>query len=674
MKLKWILTGLVWTGLTAWGMAWADEPAQQAAALEEVVVTASKIPRTPGNVTQKVDVISDAEIEKIVTGKGNVAELVTYEPGVFVSVLSRNDANWGSHGGLSQKYNTFMLEGLPIDAFVEPQSLDPKAFERIEIQRGPAAVLYPNYLSMDFAGNQSPLSGTTNIILKEHIVEDLSSIDAYYGAYNTRGARIYHQQAAGNLHTFFGADYEASDYTDYGTDDSWLNMVDDPQYNKTKLYLKTTLFINEQVDHKVSLFVNRTAHEGDAGRPNRDFDHEYWTLNGAYQLPLSDRLTANLKVGYRWYDRTWEEDNFPASLALASENGVKQGILPADLSFSYAHGTGSLLTVGGDYQNATYKTFTETDSKVTGNDATARQSGLYIQEELAWRDFIFRLGGRYAHTSHDIDKLNGTEPGNDSQSWDKFLWSAGVRYQALEQLGLYTNAGSSFVAPSLKSVGGTIPLSDRGVAGRNGHLPNPDLDPEEGIGYDVGFDWQPATGLMLGARGFYNIIQDQIVQVVVSEDPSQSQDINADETESYGVEVEVRHQPIDRLSWFANYTYTHSEINSDEDPDQDGAQVPFVPEHMGNIGVDLNLPYEVTASIYLHLAGEIYDSTSKQNRNRFDSYELLNADLRKVLVRTGTYRVDGYVELYNLTNNEFEMPWQFQDPGFSATGGITVVF
>jgi len=33
-----------------------------------------------------------------------------------------------------------------------------------------------------------------------------------------------------------------------------------------------------------------------------------------------------------------------------------------------------------------------------------------------------------------------------------------------------------------------------------------------------------------------------------------------------------------------------------------------------------------------------------------------------------------FLDLYNITNNEFEMPWQFKDPGFSATGGIKAVF
>jgi outer membrane receptor protein involved in Fe transport len=46
-------------------------------------------------------------------------------------------------------------------------SLDFIYLERIEVHRGPASVLYPNYMTMDFAGNQTPLAGITNLITKE---------------------------------------------------------------------------------------------------------------------------------------------------------------------------------------------------------------------------------------------------------------------------------------------------------------------------------------------------------------------------------------------------------------------------------------------------------------------------------------------------------------------------
>ena len=64
-------------------------------------------------------------------------------------------------------YNTYMLDGLPMDTFCDPMSIDPWIVERLEVQRGLASVLYPNFLSQDFSGNQSPLAGTTNFILRE---------------------------------------------------------------------------------------------------------------------------------------------------------------------------------------------------------------------------------------------------------------------------------------------------------------------------------------------------------------------------------------------------------------------------------------------------------------------------------------------------------------------------
>ena len=93
--------------------------------LDTIVVTASKLPQTKGNVTQKVDIISEKRLNEIVLENRNIAEALQYEPGIFVNVLSRKDANWGSYGGLGTKYNTYLLDGLPIDSFVDPMALDP---------------------------------------------------------------------------------------------------------------------------------------------------------------------------------------------------------------------------------------------------------------------------------------------------------------------------------------------------------------------------------------------------------------------------------------------------------------------------------------------------------------------------------------------------------------------
>ncbi|MBM4145429.1 MAG: TonB-dependent receptor [Nitrospira sp.] len=646
---------------------------KKAYAMEEIVVTESKIPQTEENITQKIDVITQEEIERTNYNNRNISEMFLYQPGTFISVLSRNDANWGSYGGLGPKYNVYLLDGLPIDSFVDTMSLDPWILERAEVHRGPASVMYPNYLNMDFAGNEAPLAGITNLILKDKIEIPQTRIQLGYGSWNTLNAKLYNQGSKGDFHYFIGANYEQSDYTDYGTDPSWLNMIDNPEYKKTKLYFKTTYFI-EPDKQSVSLFANHTQHTGDAGRPNRGFDHIYDTINAAYKNQIDDAWNLQLKVGYRYYNRSWEEDNFP-DLSLREKDAVKQNIIPADLAVNFKHLGKSVLTFGTDFQYADYKTTAEVDGeKSTGNKVDAMSAGVYVQEKFVYDKWVFRAGGRYSYTKHEYDLIGGTEPADENKSWDKFLWSAGMRYNAMPSLAFFANAGKSYLIPSAKSVGGTLSPDDIGVPGMNGQLPNPNLNPESGIGYDIGTEITPIENLYVGIRGFYNVVDDAIVENRVSEDPSQSQSVNAGKAKSIGAEIEIKQWLNKYVSWFANYTYTHTKIENDVDPDQDGSEVTFVPNSVANLGITANLPYDITVSPYLHAVGKYYDSTSKSGRQKFGPYEIVNIKAGMALLKTKAYQANLNVDLNNVTDKKFEMPWQFQDPGFNAHASIEIVF
>ena len=567
-----------------------------------------------------------------------------------------------------------MLDGLPIDAFVDLQSLDSWAFQRVEDQRGSASVLYPTYLAMDFAGNQSPLAGTANFILKERVRSTRTSASVYGGSYSTVGGRFFHQRAAGNLHLFFGGHHEDSDYTDYGTEDSWLQMDSNPAYEKTKLYMRGTYFLNDS-GQRASLYAHRTWHTGDSGRINRDFAHAYTTLNAGYLHPVSDKITANAKVGYRDYVRRWEEDGIwedPKSRELRSEDGVDQSVVPADLSVSVITRESDVLTVGADYQLASYATSRETGEVSPGNDATATALGLYAQEEFRLNGITLRAGARFTTIAHDIELLQGAAPNEDSNSWGKLLYSAGVRYNQSADLSVYGNMGTSFKAPSLKSVGGTVPPD-----GKGGHLPNPDITPEAGTSIDLGVNYRPMEGLQVGVRGFNIALEDQIVQRVVpvaAGDPAQSQDINAGGTTTNGAELEVTHRLSEMVEWFANYTYTNAEVtDNEEEPEKVGAKINFVPDSAIGLGVHLTLAQGLRATITAQSYSGIYQDINKDSEP-LDGYVLVNARVQYAVSTQDGYDLTLFLEPYNLTNQTFEMPWGFQDPGFSANGGLMVSF
>lgn len=637
--------------------------------LSEVIVTDTKIAQSSRSVTQNIQVIDHTEFERINENRRNIAEIAQYTAGQFVNVLSRNDANWGSYAGLGAKYNTYMLDGLPIDSFVDAMSLDPWAFERIEIQKGPASILYSNYMSMDFAGNESPLAGTTNLILKDKIERPMSRVQIGAGNYNTQNIRMYHQNGKENVSYFIGANGERSDYTQYGQTGSWLQTTEAPDYLKTKLYGKLSWTPSE--NQSLSLFFHHTTHVGDVGRPNRGFHHRYDTLNLKYGTALTDALRFQIQGGWRDYNRQFDNDNYPANLNYANTDTIRQSIIPVDVTLSYLHGNQSVLTFGSDAQWTDYKTSQHTGGSATPqNEVKARSNSIFLQEKAILGEWVVRGGVRHTRVRHDYTYLAGIIPSTAEASWSQSLWNIGIRWNANNNLSWYANSGTSFMTPSAKQVGGTItnPLTD------SGQLPNSSLQSELGLGNDIGVEWHPDERMTIGIRGFYNQITDAIVDNVASVAPSQTQSFNAGKTVAKGVEIEMQHNYSDALHYFANFTYTDSHVQDSKNSDSDGTKIPFVPSYVANAGLTVFLGWDITASGYLQQVGHYYDSTSKTSRNLFGSYHVVNAKLQKNILRNNDYSINALVELNNIADRRYSLPWGFIDPGFNGYGSIAISF
>jgi iron complex outermembrane recepter protein len=645
--------------------------------LGNIVVTPSKLPQSTGDVTQKIDVIDSQDIETSVSGNRNICEIIEKLPGASVTVLSRNDANWGTYGGIGPNYSTYMLQGLPIDAFMDPMSLDMNAIDHIEVQRGPASVFYPNYLSQDFAGNQSPLAGTINLILKQKIDQPKTSFQTSFGSYNTLNGQVYHQDRIGSFNYFCGSTFETSDYTNYSTPGSWFDMKKDPEYKTTKIYGGMTLFMDENEKQKITLFFQQTWHDGDKGRVYQGFDFKYGTVNAGYDISFNDQFNLQSHIGIRSYDRQWQDSNFGIIDTLKETEGVNQVIIPADISFSWNQGDGKLLSIGMDYQSATYYTWSDplVGYRLYGNKSSAMQGGIYAQEEWRLIDGLTLRGGlRYAYVKNMIELVNGNTPENNEDSWDKLLWSAGIRYNVNKVISLYANGGSSFAAPALKSTAGTIPMSDLGVPGHDGQIPNSNLKSESGTGIDAGIDIELPAYYKISIRGFYTIIQDAIVDNVVSQNPSQTQSINTGSSESTGCEIEISQQTNEKISWFVNGTYLATNINNDLDENQNSVNIPFSPNFILNMGFSYYAPIGLTLSPSLNYNDGFYDGILKTSRNFFKPGILINIYLSQILSRSNSYSVESFAQLYNITNNEYEMPWQFKNPGFSLMVGIKATF
>lgn len=645
--------------------------------LTNVVITPSKLPQSAGNVTQKIDYLDPVALESTVSGNRNICEIIGRLPGASISVLSRNDANWGAYGGIGPKYSTYLLNGVPIDAFIDPMSLDLNAIDHIEVQRGPASVFYPNYLSQDFAGCQSPLAGTVNFVLKERTEKPLTLFSSSFGSYNTLNTQLFHHNSSTALSYFAGLSYESSDYTNYGTEGSWLNMKKNPEYQKTKLFGGTTISLDDDADKKIDFFCQETWHTGDKGRVYQGYDFDYGILNLGYSMMLSETTNLQSHIGIRKYNREWQNSNFGFVDTLKSSEGVNQVIIPADISFAWSHLQNSVLSVGMDNQSARYSTWVDplTGQHNIGNKSMSRQSGFYAQEE--WRqikNLVIRAGMRYALIKNEISLVNGNNPAAGESSWSKLLWSAGLRYTLTENLSVFSNGGSSFATPSLKSIGGTIPASAAGVPGMDGQLPNAGLQPENGISVDVGTEFKNVDGISVGARVFFTKLTDPIVDNVISRTPSQTQSVNTGYSKCLGSELEFGALVNSFFSFSWNLTLLSSKIENNLDADQDGLQIPFSPKVIMNLIFSLTDVAGFNLTAHASYTDGYYDAASKASRKFFKPGVLVSMYVARELMTRDDYMLTCFLELYNLTNNRYEMPWQFKNTGFSCMAGIRLSF
>ena len=184
--------------------------------------------------------------------------------------------------------------------------------------------------------------------------------------------------------------------------------------------------------------------------------------------------------------------------------------------------------------------------------------------------------------------------------------------------------------------------------------------------------WQPTRALAVDVRGFLNTIGDAIVTNIVNAAPSQVRSENAGSARALGFELDARYAPSPDFSLFANLTRTHTRVKDPSSADHDGTEIPFAPAELANAGLSLRLPGNIRASAYYHWIGRYYDSTSRGGRQAFGHFGLVNARLYTDLIHNTRHEVRLTLDLNNLTDRQYRMPFDFRDPGFNAFVGVDV--
>lgn len=595
--------------------------------LEEIVVTATRIPTPEEKVGSAISVITEEEIKTkgyttvkdVLKGELGLDVVSTGGPGAQSSVFIR---------GLESYHTLVMIDGVLVGdpSLMQRQfnfaNLTVDNIERIEIVRGPQSVLY----------GSDAIGGVINIITKKGKGKPSLYAGLEGGSYDTfrqfGGVSGEIGKASFSLglshtktHGFSAAD---EDLPGNEEEDGWenLSLSGRLDFEPTSwLALGSTL-----------RFQKGDTDLDQGGGPYRDIkdyhvEHEMFAFRPHLKMDLIEgKWKQEIAMGIVGHKRDylgdpWGDSSYWGRIyQLSWQNELK--LMPFNS-----------LIVGLDY----LKEEMESSSPWSQMAESAWTFSLYVEDQLNLYDFSFTtLGVRWDRHKEfgDHTTLRATQAFWIEKTGTKIRGSIGTGFRAPSLYELY--------APPFW-----------------GPVGNPELDPEKSIGWDVGIE-QKVLGFMgFGVTYFRNEVED-LIDYVYGKGY-----INVEEAKSSGVEGFLQLYPLKDVTAKLTYTYTETE-------DDEGKRLLRRP--LNKVGISIGYSFcQERGNIGAHIlwVDDRWDyNWSIRKRVKLDDYTVVNL--------SGSFKVHKNLEVFarveNLFDEDYEEAYGYGTPGFSVYGGIKAVF
>jgi len=512
--------------------------------LGEVVVTGKKDAVSRIATT---DIISEERID--LTTSENVAEALDTLPGVFLSVGSKNERNFTVRG-FDQRYVPIFFDGIPIyvpnDGYVDAGKLPTSNISEIILTKGNSSVLYgPN-----------AMGGVINILSKKP--EKKIEVDFNMGMRqsNTPDTNLYLGSRMDKFYVAVNAGFLDSDGFKVSNDfTSGPNQGDGTRNNSDILQKNAAFKVGfTPVDgHEYAIGINYINSEWGLPPDAYSTQPRYWRFTewekDTYYFIGDSRITDKLSTKVRIYRDTYYNVLDSYDNDTYSTQKKKYAFHSTYDDFS----NGGSLTVRSAYipRNITSFSFHYKDDVHKEQDDRGELWERYETEMFSFGledDFeiidnlSFVVGAGY-----DIQKpkyANGGELRDDDNAFNP---QAGLHWTCLKDLGLHLSVGKKTRFPTLQEL-------YSGYFGRN--VPNPYLNTEESINYEIGAE-KPLPGRnFVGLSLFYSDVKDLIVRKEVSRKVYKYENIG--KADLKGVEVSFKSAFFSRNMFELSYTYLNS--------------------------------------------------------------------------------------------------------------------
>ncbi|MDD5343764.1 MAG: TonB-dependent receptor [Smithella sp.] len=515
--------------------------------MEEVVVTATKIPEKRKDIPNAVIIIDKKDIQT--SGAKSIGELLANEPGV-------DWQSYGNYAGASQEIHIRGMRGNATQVLVNGVNVGSPSvgvadvgkisidnIERIEVVKGSSSLLY----------GSGAMAGTVNIITKSPKRDKLDlKIGAGYGSQNTyRVAAENGMFVVGDFGYYLTA---GRTETDGFRDNSWLRQND----------VSLKLILDKKETLNISLYGDYI--DRDYGMPGvqppegtQDYyigGEKFYNSDSATLLDHSSdkdgHVALNVKgepvkwLGYdfKGYYANMENYNYAryAFNGTGAENWVTNKILGADGHVDIYPLEGAKILLGGEYKDFNWKNHSyglNTAGIRDGSDSTA-EAHVYTQGYFTEAEYRpFKYGKALAGFRHEIHSAFGSEN----------LPLFGIVINPFESTALKISHGKHFLAPSLNDLYWPADPYTKG---------NADLKPEGGWHTDVSLEQSLLNDKLFMTISYFRWNVDDKIQW---EPDSQGvwSPINLAGYKADGLEAGINLGPFYDFSLALGYTYTNAE-------------------------------------------------------------------------------------------------------------------
>jgi outer membrane receptor for ferrienterochelin and colicins len=581
--------------------------------LEEIVVTAdAKTEPKESDAPVVMEVITAAELEE--ANVKTVLEALDNMNGVK-AIQSSNTTSWGTNGiqlrGMKSGETLVLIDGQRFHGghqCVDLSTISIEMVERIEIIKGPASVVY---------GSEN-MGGVINIITKKPTKKLHGTFTAGGG---TRATHTYGGSAG------FGKDKLGAvfNYTYQETD----GVAKETDENNEKIFNVSFGYdFNSKSKLEINPYYSKQHYEHDGTMSNwsgRIQERNGLSLNWKY---TPDDLSNLYLKGSLFEYKCWMESKM---------QDFAENYTEAEIGYSRVLGRRHLLTIGAQH----YLEEFDLDNINLKYDGDQTNNSFFIQDEMDFAPVQVVLGTRV--NRHDI---LGT----------KVCSSLGLSYQFNEQGRIRGSIGQAFkTAHMVWLYGGTW----RG----SGYLihANPELQPEESIGYQLGMDYRFSKRVSAYITLFRNDVDNLLNTRFEAKDAYWE---NIEEALIQGVEVNFRAQLSTDLSGSLGYTFLDTENKTT------GDELSERPKDRVSVKLNWRAPYGIQVQLSGFYTGSCYyQKMGSNNKVDVKDYWLVNLGLdRKINDR---YKV--FLKADNLLNVD-DIVNEYEVDGVEYSMGMKVMF